>query len=232
MSLELESHALLLKRTDYRDSDLIVTLFTRGSGRLQALARGARRSQKRFAGALEPLHTLSVELVSSTRSTMYELKAASIAAPRFQVAENLDRLQAAGRVLGWIRQSVPEKSIDPDLWQLVIGTMDALDRKDVDSTTTVAEFGLRLLAVLGWGVDFDHCVKCGAPCPANKSATVSATQGGLVCARCGGAKTRLHAELRTHLSNVGNGHDSLVSEHAAIALRLAEEALAAHADLT
>src|SRR5690606_17286574 len=102
LSLEAEGHALLLKRIDYRDSDLIVTLFTFDYGKVQALARGARRSRKRFAGSLEPMHTLEVELSEPARGQLYELRTASIITPRFRLAQRLERLQAAGRVLGWL----------------------------------------------------------------------------------------------------------------------------------
>ena len=41
---------------------MIVTLFTEELGKIAALARGARKSSRRFAGALEPMHTLRVTL--------------------------------------------------------------------------------------------------------------------------------------------------------------------------
>lgn len=48
------SDALLLRASDYRDADRIVTLFTRELGKVSAIARAAKSSRRRFAGALEP----------------------------------------------------------------------------------------------------------------------------------------------------------------------------------
>ena len=45
--------ALVLSTVDFGEADRIVTLFTRGHGRLSAFAAGARKSKRRFAGALE-----------------------------------------------------------------------------------------------------------------------------------------------------------------------------------
>jgi len=232
LSLDAEGHALLLKRIDYRDADLIVTLFTYDYGKVQALARGARRSRKRFAGSLEPMHTLKVELTEPGRGQLYELRSASVATPRVQLTQRLERLEAAGRVLGWLRHALPEKSRDPQLWALAIELMDTLDAtSSVDCPATLSQFGLRLLMALGWGIDFDHCVKCGSHCPPNRSATVSATQGGLICSSCGGAKTKLPGLLRARLSNAASGQHGLAAEDAGLALRLVEEALGAHADM-
>ncbi|HEV8244483.1 MAG TPA: recombination protein O N-terminal domain-containing protein, partial [Polyangiaceae bacterium] len=53
-----DSEALVVRRVEYGDSDLVLGLFTQKLGRISALARGARRSQRRFGGALEIIHTL------------------------------------------------------------------------------------------------------------------------------------------------------------------------------
>src|SRR5256885_1386001 len=44
--------AMVLRQTPFGESDAVVTLFTRAHGRISALARGARASKRRFAGAL------------------------------------------------------------------------------------------------------------------------------------------------------------------------------------
>lgn len=225
--------ALLLKRTDYREADLIVTLLTSDFGKVQALARSARNSRKRFAGALEPVHTLSVELDPPKRGDLFELRSAEVSVPRVHLPLHLDRLQAAGKLLGWLRDALPERSQEVELWQLAIDLLDALDSsRPLDVEGVLASSGLHLLALLGWALDFENCVRCGKPCPDTKPATVSAIRGGLVCSACGGGKTRLDPQMRRRLASASQGLPSLTPEDSAVALRLVEEALASHANLT
>ena len=73
------SDALVLRLVDYRESDRIVTLFTQELGVLGAIARGARSSRRRFAGALEPYAIVRVEL-TQTRSELWTLEAARMRA--------------------------------------------------------------------------------------------------------------------------------------------------------
>ena len=61
--------ALVLGTVDFGDADRIVTLFTRGHGRLSAFAAGARKSKKRFAGALEAGTHLTARLVTTHGDT-------------------------------------------------------------------------------------------------------------------------------------------------------------------
>ena len=55
--------ALVLSHLDYGDADRLVTLFTAARGKLTAFAAGARKSRRRFAGALEPFTLIQAKLV-------------------------------------------------------------------------------------------------------------------------------------------------------------------------
>lgn len=226
-------HALLLKRTDYREADLIVTLFSASYGKVSALARGARNSRKRFAGSLEPIHTLDVDLDEPKRGELFELRTADVAIPRVHLSQDLEKLQGAGKVLGWLREALPERHPEPELWELTTALLESLDHPQTQGTdVALGSFGLQFLSELGWGLDFESCVKCGRPCPEGKPGTISASRGGLVCTACGGGKTRLDAGLRLRLAQAAQGTPSLRAEDAALTLRLVDEALATHANLT
>ena len=46
------THAIVIRSLNYGESDKIITFFTRDYGKLKAIAKGARRSRKRFQNAL------------------------------------------------------------------------------------------------------------------------------------------------------------------------------------
>src|ERR1017187_4811773 len=50
-----ESEAIVLRTYPLRESDLLVTLFTRLEGKVKGVARAAKKSKRRFGGALEPM---------------------------------------------------------------------------------------------------------------------------------------------------------------------------------
>lgn len=229
------TRALLLKRVEYGDADLVLTLFTEKLGRVSALARSARRSQRRFGGALEPLHTLEVRLEDRQKSELSVLREARIVTARRALTESLERMKAAGRALGWVRSAAPAHTPEPELWTLLEALLDELGRKDaVAPNLALAATGLSMLGALGWGLDLERCVRCGKPCPPESPALVDPTRGGLVCRSCGGARKRLDPEVRRRLGRAAESGDprALDAGDAELALGLVEAVLEAHAGVT
>ena len=56
------TRAILLRSVAYGEADRIVTLLTDAHGKVALMARGARRSQRRFAGSLEPFAVIEAEV--------------------------------------------------------------------------------------------------------------------------------------------------------------------------
>lgn len=225
-----ETLALLLGRVTYGDSDLIVQLFTQEQGKLSALARGARKSQQRFSGSLEPMHTLRVEVAAPHSGELYTLKSSHIHEPRTALLTKLERLTAAGRALAWAKRATSSHVIEHGLWLSLNQTLDDLGQSEPsDADDVTASFGLRLLELMGWGINFLRCISCGKGCPDERAAWLNPERGGLVCRACGGGPFQVSGPDRLALHHVAQGQLAR-PPHAAVPLtiKVVERALGAH----
>jgi DNA repair protein RecO (recombination protein O) len=222
----IESAALLVRSIPYGEADLVATFFTREAGILPAIVRGARKSTKRFGGALEPIHELVLTMEDRGKE-LCVLKEARIQHARTALTSKLAAMEAAGRALRWVRHVCPARTPEPAVWRSLTELLDALDASEtvVESALDVvlgtpqrprsmagdaprsgivdeevpqhlAMFGLRLLTDIGYAIELDRCVRCGRPCPEGRSAFIDATGGGIVCTGCGGASRTISGELR------------------------------------
>ena len=227
----IASEALLVRSIPYGESDLIVQLLTESDGRLSAIVRGGRKSQKRVGGALEPFHTIRVEIDDRGRE-ISTLKEARIAKVRANIAKSLDALDAGGAALRWARQLCPTRTPEPGAWATLMHLLDELDAGAAHPRVELAAAALRLIADVGYALDLDRCVGCGKPRPPGRPAYVDASRGGIVCTACGGARRLLDAELLDVARAAQAGDASGVTEaHAAEILALVEEAMGAHAGI-
>lgn len=238
------SSALVLRRTPYRDADLVVTLFTESLGQVAALARAARKSQRRFGGSLEPFHTLRVELDEVAGAELMTLVSAQIEVARANLYDYLSGMEAAGKFLTWVRHATPAHTPESLVWALARSCLDELDEAsrapapDAPSASRanpdriLATHGLQLLAATGWRLELERCVQSGTRCPEGKSAMIDPERGGLVSRSEGGAPFLVSGAVRRRLIEAQEGQsDALAEEDGALALELVERCLRAHAGL-
>lgn len=179
---------------------------------------------------LEPMHTLRVQLGERAGAELFSLKASSIHGPRLTLTGDLDRLQAAGRALRWLRLAVPARTPEPETWMEITRLLDRLDVPGpLSPMRPVAEFGITLVGAMGFALTLGRCVLCARPCDPGRSAYVDPARGGLVCRRCGGGGTLLPGPARQRIAQAGMGSRGvLVDDDVPVAIELVEAVLRSH----
>ena len=74
----IQTEALVLRAVDFGESDQILHLLIPDSGRITAIAKGARRSVRRFAGTLDLFNHLSIQVDLRRPTTMARLDQARL----------------------------------------------------------------------------------------------------------------------------------------------------------
>jgi DNA repair protein RecO (recombination protein O) len=230
---DLELSALLLRKTDYGEADLVLSVLTDGLGRIAVMAHAARASKRRFAGGIEPFHGLRMRMDAPLHGELYRLRDTRIEVPRLGLASSLVALNIAGRALSWVRRTTVPHTPEPQVFAASCRLLDALDHQPPESATAgearLAEFGLVLLTTLGWALELERCVRCGRPCPELSPTTLDPRHGGLVCRRCGGARQLIDAALRHRMIAAQHGdHADLLPTDAGAVLDIVEATLLAH----
>jgi DNA repair protein RecO (recombination protein O) len=215
-----------LRCIDYGEADRIVTLLTRRHGKLAALARSARRSKRRFAGALEGFALLDAELALGT-GELAGLRSARVVRAFPRVLADLERMSVAGALLRLCRDLVPEHVADPDLFEELTGMFDLLDDVAVAPAVLHVAFEVRLLALTGFAPLLAACGRCGKRPAPERAADFDPQRGALVCQACGGASQRLHGPVRERLLAAMGGQVGAIARDAwrAEELREAKHAL-------
>ena len=111
--------------TDYGEADRVVVLLT-ANGRLSAFAHGARKSRRRFGGALEPFTTIEMRLDTRRRGSMPTLASATARRPRLEISRGLDTIALAAYVAELGAAVAPEGDPAPELMVLVEAALDRL----------------------------------------------------------------------------------------------------------
>jgi DNA repair protein RecO (recombination protein O) len=173
--------AIVLRTQKLGEADRIVTLLTRGNGRIRAVAKGVRRTTSRFGARLEPFTRIDVQLATG-RTLDIVSQVESLDAFGAAVADDYPRY-TAGTAMLETAEKLTDEEREPavQLYVLLAGGLRALAENSHDAGLVLDAFLLRALAVSGYAPSFGTCVRCGAPGP-NPYLAVQA--GGAACQDC------------------------------------------------
>jgi DNA repair protein RecO (recombination protein O) len=172
--------AVVLSTLDYGEADRLVTLLSRGRGKLTAFAAGARKSKRRFAGALEPMTLLDAQL-TERRGTTFRLDGAVIQRAFQNVRNDLGRIARALYAVELCRELCRDHEPHPVLFDQLVAYLGELDGGRAGPTSLIA-FELGALAQAGFQPRFDRCALCGGPL--GDRTRFDPEHGGAVCEQC------------------------------------------------
>jgi DNA repair protein RecO (recombination protein O) len=177
--------AIVLHSFDYLESSRILRLVTREAGVRSVLARGARKSKKRFGAALDLYAEGTAELQVKAGRDLDTLASFDVTHARPQLAGDLSRFTGASMIAELILRFAGD-AVDPGLFDVVGSTFDRLMASSGDRARDVAiAGGWRVLSELGIAPTIDTCAECHAALDPTASAIFSHPAGGALCSRCG-----------------------------------------------
>lgn len=139
--------AIILQRRDFKEDDLLVTVYSREKGKLTLLARGAKKVLSKLAGHLEPV-SLSYLNVTDGRS-LDQLIGADMRQSYRKIKSDLAKLAAVGWFLHLLDQLTMENHADVRIFSLTQKYLDFLEQKCQDYEIAKIAVGFKLLHLLG-----------------------------------------------------------------------------------
>jgi DNA repair protein RecO (recombination protein O) len=170
---------------DYLESSRILKLVTREAGVRSVLARGARRSKRRFGSALDLYAQGTAELEIKVGRELDTLSGFDVTRSRPQLGAQLARFIGASAIAE-LTLRFARDAVDPGLFDAVVTALDDIGAATPDRTRDVTLSGAwRVLYELGVAPTIDNCADCHAAIDPTVAALFSHPSGGTLCPRCG-----------------------------------------------
>lgn len=187
----LVTKGVVLRETETKESDKILTLLTAERGKLPVIARGARRKGCKFAAAAQPLAYSEWTLYQkgqwyyANEGTTLELFAG--------LRGELEKL-ALGCYFAELTEAVTaEETASEELLRHLLNGLYALSHFRKPLPLVKAAFELKLACLAGYEPLADSCAYCG--CSEPEQPLLDVVQGVLRCGSCGGGESGLSMPL-------------------------------------
>jgi len=151
--------AIVLKVSDLGEADKIVTFYSLQTGKMAGIAKGAKRSKKRFSNKLEIFSCLDVIYDDRSRSGLVRIAEAELLAPFMGLRENYERYVSAALacelIYCWARDYDPDKNI----FNLLLWALQGIDRGGSPKMVQIF-FQVKLYTFLGYRLNLSGCSTC------------------------------------------------------------------------
>jgi DNA repair protein RecO (recombination protein O) len=178
--------AILIRRLDYGDYDLILNFLTRDKGKISAIAKSAKRSQKRFGGILELFNSLDIVVSEKRGKGLALVKEASLIRPLFNIAADIRRTAYASYWAELTNLWLEEGREQKEVYDLMAHVLSELDAGTVSPEVLSILFQMRFLSLSGLCPNLSHCCTCRIDTDAapRHRMNFDLSKGGVVCESC------------------------------------------------
>lgn len=179
------AEALVLRKVNLGESDLIVRMMDSRGRLLEGVAKGARRPQGSLSGRVELFNRIEVHCASGRNLDV--LKEARLVRAGERLHADPAYTSAAACVSEFAGRTIQPELEVPRYFELADAAFAALDAAQPDRLPTiVAAYVFKASAVIGMRPSFGRCVLCGDACAPCGRARLSLADGGHVCEGCAG----------------------------------------------
>ena len=120
------SESFILQTYPFRESDLIVSFFTRDQGKLRGVARRARRPKNTFGSGLERLSHATVSYYQKENRELVSLNSCELVHSQFTLASNYEASVALDYLAEVTEQLLPPNETNERHFRLLIAVLDYL----------------------------------------------------------------------------------------------------------
>lgn len=185
MAICFTTPAILLRRVDFGEDDLILTVFSLTRGKISLIAKSARKSRKRFCGLLD-LFSACDMVCSTGRGRLPVLQEATLRHPFSRIRSDFKKTAYASYFAEILNNWMEPDVAQPRTFDLLYQVLDRLDRSDLQDELLSIVFQMTLMIISGFSPNFSTCCLCHTEmdCLNGCRIGINFARGGVICSAC------------------------------------------------
>lgn len=183
------TEAVVLRSWSYGESDKIVSFLTRDHGKIRGIAKGAKRSRRRFVNTLEPFSLLRLRFQERSPGSLAFIQGCDFIEVFRHLTSTLERIACASYLVEVTDELTRERDESRLLFEHLRDGLIFLEAQD-PTQSFLTFYELKLLRLSGYQPVLGQCRRCARARglePENRW-RFSFPDGGLICESCSAFK--------------------------------------------
>jgi DNA repair protein RecO (recombination protein O) len=188
-----ETTAIVTRSLNYGESDKIVTFFSKDFGKIRGIAKGARRSRKRFQNALGLFSHIRLIFFDREGAGLVRAESGDILHTFPRIREDLTKIYHGNYFLELVNEMAGEREANPEAFDLLLSFLLGLEEKEPEEER-LRMFEIRMLSLFGYRPNLKRCDVCKKDWEELRGVLhlfFSPERGAMVCEACSKMLNRL-----------------------------------------
>jgi DNA repair protein RecO (recombination protein O) len=185
MRLSHVTPAIVLRAWPYGESDKIVTFLTEKYGKLSGIAKGAKRSIRRFSNSLEPFSLVNLHFQERAHSGLVFILTSELKESFRGLSASLEKIIFASYCVEITAGLIGEREESRVVFEHLKTALTSLNERE-GSLAFLICFQLKLLRLAGYQPSLHNCRRCGGNHRRGDPMRwyFSPRDGGILCQSC------------------------------------------------
>ena len=178
MSLE-KADGIIIKRTSLNDNDVILTIFSKERGKIQAIVKGGKKTKSPFLGSTQLF--CYTQFVYYTGKNFDYINQTQLISSFYSIRNELERLSIATYMLDIILNSFETEQKEERIFYLLLYSLNTLNKCVEMPKLLLLTFQMKIAGLMGYAPEFIRCSKCHDKI---EKTYYSRELGGFICENC------------------------------------------------
>ncbi len=183
MNKIVKTKAVVLKKINYGDTSIIVSLYTDELGRISAILKGARNPKAKKGLVTDPLNFVEIVLYNKKSREVQLISSADLISDYKNIKDDIDKLKYSYATIELIQELTMEEEKDIKLFKGLTKILELFNTSDEYPAVIFCRFFLFFIKELGYQFSFKKCSVCGSE-DINGKALAFNFETGLLCPNC------------------------------------------------
>lgn len=179
----IKNEAIVLKKTKFSDSSLIVQLYTKDKGKISALLKGARSAKSKIGSKIDLINHVEIIFYNKEEKDLQLVTQVNLIDHFPNIKEDLEKIKFASSVCELLIRLIPDYEANDKIFRGTVRILRLIDESKNDEVLLFAQYLLFFTKEIGYEISFNNCSSCGRDLSKVDGNSFSYSNG-IVCNDC------------------------------------------------
>ena len=152
----ISTDAIILKNTPYQETSIISRLFTKDTGKISAIFKGAKRKKNNLSGIIEPGNVINITFYDKPNLKLS--KEVKLIKTYYNSRKILNHYYYTMAIISLVDKLCMENQSNVDLYNLSVSILDKMDEQSINTELLFIYFLIHLNRHIGYEININSLV--------------------------------------------------------------------------